>query len=420
MAFTSTLPVCFVLSSLLWAGAASAQTQVPREATSETELQPPEKESGEASKPPPPQAVSDVPSYELGGIVRFNYAYRSWQSPEQRSRGGDLTFDTFTLRPRAQYKNLSLRADYRFASSFHFLRFGYLSYKVSDTWEFQAGLTPTPFGILPLPAFNWFDNLTFYVGLEDEADLGVKTLLKWGGLDLQLAFYKSDEGSFFGKSVDSSRYGFDLVRTNDSEVGGAGNRTDRESSQGNVRLAYTFEHAPSFKTEVGASVMAGGVTNLELNRTGWRWAAAAHVNGQYGPVTVHLQAVSYAFHLAGPLTQDRRFVVMGAFDAAYKVASRAHLLIANISYMWPVARWPVDSVVCYNDHALMLKPEEGFSVSRQNVTGCHLAAGPIHVFAEVIAGLNHPFLGGDMNALAWGREDATWGFRPNLSVGYYF
>jgi hypothetical protein len=68
----------------------------------------------------------------------------------------------------------------------------------------------------------------------------------------------------------------------------------------------------------------------------------------------------------------------------------------------------------------MLKPEPGFAPSQQNVTGLHVAVGPIHAFVELIAGRNHPFLGGDLSALAEGREDATWGFRPNVNLGYVF
>jgi len=284
-----------------------------------------------------------------------------------------------------------------------------------------VGHTQAPFGILPIPANNWFDNLTFYVGLEDDSDLGVKTLFKAGALDVQLAFFKSDEGSFTGRSINSARYGFDLVRSDDTEVSGVGVRTDRETDQGNVRLAYTFQHAESFQTEVGLSAMAGGIDNLQTQRTGWRWAAAAHVHGQYGPLGLQFQALSYAFNLAGPLDQDRRYVVMGAFDTAYKVASRAHMFIANISYTWRVSRGLIDWVVFYNDHALMLKPEQGFVSSAQNVTGFHVAAGPVHAFFELIAGRNHPFLGGDpASGLAEGREGAAWRFRPNLNMGYAF
>ncbi|HYH97325.1 hypothetical protein [Hyalangium sp.] len=368
---------------------------------------------------------TEAPSLKLGGMLRFSYLYKSWEPRTQvHSRGGDLVFDTFSLRTQAEYKNLSLNAEYRFYSGFSFLRYGYLGYTFSDSLQVQVGETQVPFGILPVPSNNWFNNLTFYVGLEDDSDMGVKALLKSGALDVQLAFYKGDEGSFTGRSLNSARYAFDLVRTTETELeraGVLGARTDRETSQGNVRLAYTFQPTPSFRTEVGLSGLAGGIYNSETQRTGWRWAAAAHLNGQYGPWGVHLQAVSYAFSSSGPIAQDRRFVVMGAFDGAYKVASRAHLLVADVSYTWELARGPVDSLTFYNDHGLMLKSEESFSSSQQNVTGVHVAAGPIHAFIEVAAGRNQPFLGPDFaTALAEGREGAGWGFRPNVNVGYYF
>ncbi|EPX63773.1 hypothetical protein D187_006182 [Cystobacter fuscus DSM 2262] len=410
-----------MLSALLLGSSAGAQTGVPPASVGETEAPPPNKESGEAAKPPPPQILSDVPSFEMGGVVRFNYSYKSWLAPEHpNNRVGPIIFDILALRPRAQYKNLSLKADFHFHSSYAYLRYGYLAYKASDSLEIQAGLSQAPFGILPVPANNWFDNLAFYIGLEDDSDLGAKAQFKAGALDVQLAFYKSDEGNFFGRSIDSARYGFDLVRTNDTEVSGVGERTDRETDQGNVRLAYTFQHAESFQTEIGLSGMAGGIYNAQTKGMGWRWAAAAHVHGQYGPLGLQFQALSYAFNPAGPPEQDRRYVVMGAFESAYKVASRAHMFIANISYTWLPSRGLISSVVVYNDYALMPKLEHGFVASQQNVTGCHVAAGPVHAFLELISGRNHPFLGGDSSALAEGREDAAWGFRPNLSLGYVF
>ncbi|HEX8539686.1 MAG TPA: hypothetical protein VF664_19645 [Cystobacter sp.] len=406
---------------MLLASSAGAQTGVPPTSVGETEAPPPNRESGEAAKPPPPQLLSDVPSFELGGVVRFNYSYKSWLAPEHpNNRVGPIIFDTLALRPRAQYKNLSLKADFHFHSNYAYLRYGYLGYKASDSLELQAGLSQAPFGILPVPANNWFDNLSFYIGLEDDSDLGAKAQFKAGALDVQLAFYKSDEGNFFGRSIDSARYGFDLVRSNDTEVSGVGERTDRETDQGNVRLAYTFQHAESFQTEIGLSGMAGGIYNAQTKGMGWRWAAAAHVHGQYGPLGLQLQAMSHAFNPAGPPEQDRRYVVMGAFESAYKVASRAHMFIANISYTWLPSSGLISSVVVYNDYAIMPKLERGFVASQQNVTGCHVAAGPVHAFLELIAGRNHPFLGGDSSALAEGRADAAWGFRPNLSLGYVF
>ena len=38
------------------------------------------------------------------------------------------------------------------------------------------GLTTVPFGILPYTGNNYFFNLSYYAGLEDDADMGDKIL----------------------------------------------------------------------------------------------------------------------------------------------------------------------------------------------------------------------------------------------------
>ena len=43
-------------------------------------------------------------------------------------------------------------------------------------YQLQAGVTKVPFGILPYASHNWFFQLGYYVGLEDDCDLGVKYL----------------------------------------------------------------------------------------------------------------------------------------------------------------------------------------------------------------------------------------------------
>ena len=125
-----------------------------------------------------PLAAQEKPMLKIGGALRFNYNYSDWK-PENRNRGGEFDFDVFRLNVNASYKKFDLAADYRFypsSSGGRMLREGWIGYRFSDSHRLQIGLTTVPFGILPYTGNNYFFNLNYYAGLEDDADMGDKIL----------------------------------------------------------------------------------------------------------------------------------------------------------------------------------------------------------------------------------------------------
>jgi len=54
----------------------------------------------------------DKPKIKIGGALRFNYNISSWK-PDQVKRGGDFGYDVFRINAKANYKKLSLNAEYR-------------------------------------------------------------------------------------------------------------------------------------------------------------------------------------------------------------------------------------------------------------------------------------------------------------------
>ena len=56
------------------------------------------------------------------------------------------------------------------------LREGWIGYRFNDSHRLQIGLTTVPFGVLPYTGNNYFFNLNYYAGLEDDADMGIKYL----------------------------------------------------------------------------------------------------------------------------------------------------------------------------------------------------------------------------------------------------
>jgi len=273
-----------------------------------------------------PPATDEEPQkseLHVGGALRFNAFYKSWDQ-DNKDLGGDFAFDTFRINVDGSSHGIDLSAEYRFYAGYNMLHHGYVGHTFSDGTELQIGLTRKPFGLLPYASHNWFFDITYYLGMEDDYDLGVKVLLPWKTVDLQLAFYKNGGGSFTGDSIDSARYSYDVVHTDENELGYAGvfgPRTNREVNQFNGRIAHTWSHDKANTTEVGLSAEYGGLYNSTTRETGDHWAAALHLNGNYGRFNVMVEALAYAFEPEMPAGEDDSFIVMGAYDAPYKVAA---------------------------------------------------------------------------------------------------
>lgn len=153
--------------------------------------------------------AQDKPIVGVGGALRYNYLVSSWDS-DQKDIGGDFVYDFIRINTEAKYKDVYLNAEYRFyAPGFGggFMKQGWIGYKVNDREDIQLGLTQVPFGIQTYNSQNWFFNLTYYVGLEDDHDLGLKYMNIGDKFEYQLAFFKGSELYSLGGSrpVNSER-----------------------------------------------------------------------------------------------------------------------------------------------------------------------------------------------------------------------
>jgi len=359
----------------------------------------------------------------IGGALRVNYIYKSWN--EEFGGLGELALDTARI-------NLGLNADsligsfeYRYyrdkfadGHDYSMLHDAWLGWRFGERHEVHGGVMKVPFGILPYASHNWFFQLPYYVGFEDDYDLGVKYLGDYGPWNVQAAYFARDEGSWNGDSDDSARYSYDLVRE--------GTEGNAERGQLNFRFAYTFQRTENYRTELGLSLMAGRVENRNpLGGTGDRRAVAVHLNGHYDRWNVMLQAIRYDFDVENDpnldASPDGSFVTKGAYDAAYHVASVATIYTAGVAYNLPIGWGAIKSLTFYNDFSLMTKDESGFRDSLQNVIGCSVDAGLLYVYIDVATGRNHPWLGGDWtDSLAGGGEETGWNTRFNINIGLYF
>jgi len=357
--------------------------------------------------------------FEIGGAVRANVLDKSWETRERRFPRASLEFDT--LRGRLDFEHGRWRgsSQYRFYyydeidRSTHFLHHAWIGYELAPGRELRAGVHQVPFGNLPYNSHSYFFSLAYYIGLEDDHDLGLHYSDSRGDWRFDLAWYLQDEGSYFGDSEDSARYSYDVVESPLS--------ANEEEHQVNGRASYRFEHGSLGTSELGVSLQAGRIPNAATGDTGTHVAAAIHWNGDFGPWNVKLQSAYYDYDLENPPGHDDAVVVLGAYDFPYQAAAEGSLHSIGISYHWDVALGWLQGITLYEDYSVLIKAEEDFNDSQHNVIGVSFDASPVFIYTDIALGKNNAWIGPDFgSALGDGGPDNDLNYRINLNIGLYF
>ena len=147
----------------------------------------------------------ELPHLKFSGFLRFNYNYSDWKEGSKK-RGGDFGYDLFKLGVAGSYKKILLDVDFRFyakPSGGAMLKSGWIGYKFNDRHQLQVGLTRVPFGIQPYGAHNYFFQIAYYLGLEDDSDMGIKYLYTAERWEYALAFFKNSEEELFGSDSET-------------------------------------------------------------------------------------------------------------------------------------------------------------------------------------------------------------------------
>ncbi len=382
----------------------------------EKDLADTKKEISNIQKEKAPVPEKKKAGIHIGGALRVNYSYLDWDEGDH-DRGGDFTFDTFRLNLDGELGKILLSAEYRFYPEygFHTIHHGWMGYNFTDDLQAQLGVSKVPFGILPFASHSYWFSGAYYVGLEDDYDLGLKTIYKRGPWNLQLAFYKNGE---LGDPGNSKRYSIDVINNADGGYAGAFADGNEETNQVNARLAYTFDHGDLGSTEVGLSGMWGQLYNDNTKDSGDHWAGAAHLNGNYGRWNLQLEGIAYGYDPQDPAGADKDIITMGAYSYSWGVPAKALIGTANLAYGLPVNWGPISKLTFYSDNTVIQPNKSRFAAIWQNVVGCLVTAGPVYTYVDLISGRNMIFMGGNMvggSAASTGRNT-----RLNINFGYYF
>lgn len=352
--------------------------------------------------------AQEKPKLKIGGALRFTYSYSNWKQADEK-RGGELGYDVFRLNISTKYKRIALDADYRFyttSSGGDYLKRAVMEYAFSQRHKFSFGLIPVNFGLMPMMSNNFYCNLNYFLGLEEDDDMGIKYAYQYKEWELTTAFFKNadlfDGGE--NRELSPNRYASDVVGRN------------KETNTFNLQAVYHF----GYKQQLGVSTLVGGLYNLDTQNLGSRFAGAIHYSGAFKSWSLKAQYTYYNMSPRNKKESSADVVMLGSYGSAYKVASKGETYTLGLKYTLSFREGLVKSLEFYNDFSMLRKSKADFANTYENVLGCLLTAGPICVYIDYIVAKNHAWIGINENAFAAGDKNAAWHSKWNINVGYYF
>jgi len=342
-----------------------------------------------------PQVLADEGDhFRLGGALRFNYGWLDY-GPSSKFQPELVRLDA-----SGQYGNLFGDAQYRWYDGFDAVHHAFVGWKFNEDSDIRAGVVQVPFGMLPYAAQGFWFNSDYYLGLDDDYDLGIVWQRKNGPHQWHVGTFFGDE---YGDGGRFGRYSFDIADTADLPY--------REREQLNLRYEYARELG-AYALKTGVSTRFGRLEDRNNGAHPRHIAAAAHMEAKRGNLTTQLQWIYYDYDVPG------NRVALSAFLYPFEIASRAHMPSFNLVYALPRSGW-FDSVTCYNNYSTTLVSGDGLHDSRQNVTGCMFGKGKTLTYVDWIAGYNMWFAGGPGIGIQEPGQD-RWHSRLNINIAYYF
>lgn len=359
---------------------------------------------------------------KVGGAMRANYAVGDY--PESgtgaASRavedGGNFNLDTFRINLDYKKDKWLGKVEYRWYPGYNFLHTGWVGYQFDEDRQLQVGVNRVPFGPGPYGVSkSWLFDQHYYLGLADDMDLGVKFSQQLGNLQLDTAYYVTDEGSYKGATKDSARYSYDIVNESDEGY--------EERHQFNVRAIYSFE-GDAIDTDLGASLQYSELESKGVQSDGDHHAASLHMLNMWNNFTLASQITYYDYDVSSrqPLGTDK-LVQMGAYDFPSTAAARAWVPAVSLSYYQETNNLPwLDYVIPYLEYSSVVKTESEFNDSEMATLGAAFGYGNWYIYADWAYSTGNEFVGGDTafgDRLGANEED-EWESRFNINFGYYF
>jgi hypothetical protein len=393
------------------------------------------------------QEADDEDYLNIGGALRINLVSQHYEN-ESTPQNTYATLDTWRINVDASYSGVVLDFEYRFYPTFntHFIHHGYLGYNFSDDLNMQLGVTRVPFGNLNYNSNSWWFLIPYYVGLEDDYNMGIKFIYDINPkLNIAAAYFRQSDpagpaygiASFGGPGAGT--YSYNIIPDEDGVLSETGAPSSvREMNQFNLRTVYQLHES----TEVGFSGQIKGIYNSVLNDTEYGNAWALHSQSNFGNFNLKLQYTSYNYKARDDEGNLLNRIQMGAYGDPYYgdgVAARASIITAGLAYNIPVNWGPISSILPYFDYSMMTKDgeltpgenAEAYQHTYMIVPGFMITAGKVYTYVDFALGKNHPWLTDSFGTgLGAGHlneqgspipvNDIDWNLRFNVNIGYYF
>ncbi|MBW3551427.1 MAG: hypothetical protein KY442_11675 [Proteobacteria bacterium] len=332
----------------------------------------------------------------MGGAIRLNHGWKDYD-PVDPSKS-DLELVRVDL--QCERGRFICSAQYRWYDGFSAVHHAWVGIAPTPDQQVRVGVLQAPFGLLPYASHSFWFGSGYYLGIEDDYDLGIAWTLEsdtWRG---DVALFASDE---YGTGREDGRYSFDVATTPQHPF------RERERLVG--RIERTIE-SDTWTWRLGASLSLGEVERRPDGRRFDHRAGALHLEAVRGPLELETQWARYDYDVPGAR------IALTAFLFPFEIAARADVLTANAAWTFEPAGW-FDAITCYNDYSTTRASGPGRADSVQNVTGCSFAKGVMFTYVDWIAGRNMWFVGGPGIGLDAPERD-RWHSRLNVNVGFYF
>lgn len=385
---------------------------------------------------------SEKSPIKIGGAMRVNYAYGSYgdeNNPHRRGQKiGDVDLEVFRLNSDLDYHNIISRIEYRWYDNYSFIHTAWLGYNFENLGTLKAGIVRVPFGPTAYGvSTSWFFDQHFYVGLSDDPDLGFTWENTFGKLNLGIGYFYGSEFQTDGNSLNSSRYGYDIVKWKEKvdkngkvEWGVSENGYD-EQHQLNLRAIYAIEDV----ADVGTSFQYGFLkpTNIDDDEMGNHYAVSVHMKNSLSDFTLYTQFSYYTHNISNETPWNTGDLIpMGAYDFAWPIASTGLIPALSLRYTGidtAGISW-IDSVTPYIEGSTILKTVEDFNNSTLVTVGASWTLfGALYVYSDFGLTDGNFFVGNtddDYNNILTGvnhvgaNGNNSWHWRLNFNFGYYF
>ncbi len=375
----------------------------------------------------------------FGGAVRYNLLSTNYERNAGKLNP-QFTWDTWRINVDGSISGIDLSFEYRFYPTFgsHFIHHGYFGYAFTDKFYVKLGVSQVPFGITKYASHSWWFQGPYYVGLEDDYDMGIKFELNPSEkTEMAFAYYRQaePEGPQFGGDVTfgnagPGRYSYDIVPGEGAYINADGetvmtSASLRELNQFNADISYHFND----NWEVGISGQVGGIYNSILDKTETSTAFAGYLDGNIGNFNLKTEFITYNYNATADNGQKLDVVQMGAYGYEYfggenytgGVATEANLYVIGLAYTVPVDWGPVSSIQPYIDYTLIDKKDKNFYDTQHLIPGFLISAGPVYTYVDYAMGKNQPWLTSSFGkGLGSGVKNPKWNTRFNINMGYYF